>query len=198
MNGTDNHELARLFLRENLKRLRIANNLSTAQAAEIIGKSRQGYINYETGVRDIGIFDLKTLAEYYNIALDEIVRGPFGIHDHCSIAFRTYEMIDGQLQLLEKPLTISAIQDDIVIVKRDDSHLDFFWKTQMHHKNHLMLFDFYDKTYVSKIYFNADRTGFFLIGEEHLAFNKAQSENLVIKGIYAGTLTKDFPVPNYF
>jgi len=198
MNGIDTHEMARMFLRENLKRLRLANNLSTAETAEIIGKSRQGYINYESGVRDIGIFDLVTLADYYNVSLDEIVHGPFHRNGDCALSFRTYQMIDGQLQLLEHPLTASNVHDDIVVVQHDDLHLDFFWKTQMHHKNHVMLFDYYDKPYVSKIYFNPDRSGFFLIGDEHITFNRAQSENLVIKAIFAGTLTKEFPIQNYF
>jgi transcriptional regulator with XRE-family HTH domain len=186
-----------LFVRENMKQLRESHKLSNSVVATVIGKSRQGYINYETGLRDIGIHDLVTLSNYYGITLDEIVGNPFKLHKLAKLEYRTYEMKDGQLEL-STPTVISAINDDIVIVKRDELHLDFFWKTQLYHKNNVMLFDFHDKPYVSKIYYNSDSSGFFLIKDEHIAFNKAASESIIIKGVYLSSLTQDFQVKNFF
>jgi transcriptional regulator with XRE-family HTH domain len=186
-----------LFVRENLKRLRESHKLSNTEVARVIGKSRQGYINYEHGARDIGIHDLVTLSNYYGVTLDEIVGNPFKLHKLAKLEYRTYEMKDGQLEL-STPIEISAVNDDIVIVKRDDLHLDFFWKTQLYHKNHVMLFDFHDRPHVSKIYYNSDSSGFFLIKNEHVVFNKASSESIIIKGVFLSTLTKDFHVEHFF
>jgi len=186
-----------LFVRENMKRLRESHKLSNTEVAKVIRKSRQGYINYERGSRDISIHDLVTLSNYYGITLDEIVGNPFKLHKLAKLEYRTYEMKDGQLEL-STPTTISAINDDIVIVKRDDLHLDFFWKTQLYHKNRMMLFDFHDRPYVSKIYYNTDNSGFFLIKDEHVVFNKASAESIIIKGVFLSTLTKDFHVEHFF
>ena len=185
-----------LFVRENMKRLREFHELSNTDIAKVIGKTRQGYINYERGLRDIGIHDLVTLSNYYGITLDEIVGNPLKLHKLEKLEYRTYEMKEGQLEL-STPTTISAINDDIVIVKRDDLHLDFFWKTQLYHKNRIMLFDFHDRPYVSKIYYNSDSSGFFLIKDEHVVFNKATSESIIIKGVFLSTLTKDFHVEHF-
>jgi transcriptional regulator with XRE-family HTH domain len=198
MNASTPHEMTRKYLASNLKRLRIANNLSTVEVAQMLGKSRQGYINYENETREIGILDLTTLADYYNVPVDELIQSPFLCRKNTELRFRTFTLEGGQLEAAEQPIKISSINDDIVIVKYDDFKIDFFWKTQKYHKNHVMLFNYYDKPYVSKIYYNSDRSGFFLIGEEHIGFNKAQSENLVMKGIHAGTLTKNFVVSHFF
>lgn len=190
-------DLTILFVCANLKRLREAHNQTNSDIAKVIGKSRQGYINYETGLREIGIHDLVTLANYYGISLDEMVGNPFLLRKLAKLEYRTYEWIDGQLEL-STPTVISAINDDIVLVKRDQLHLDIFWKTQQYHKNHVMLFDYFDKPYTSKIYYNSDNSGFFLIQDEHIAFNKAQSESILIKGVYMSTLSKEFHVEHFF
>jgi transcriptional regulator with XRE-family HTH domain len=47
-----------LFISENLRRLRLLNNLTTTQVCKVINKTRQGYVNYENGSREISIHDL--------------------------------------------------------------------------------------------------------------------------------------------
>jgi transcriptional regulator with XRE-family HTH domain len=193
----NNSDLTKVFVCANLKRLRETNNLSNSDIAIIIGKSRQGYINYETGTREIGIQDLVTLSNYYNISLDELVGNPFLLRKLSKLEFRSYEYIDGQLEIVS-PIIISAMNNDIVVVKQNEYQLDFFWKTQLYHKNRVMLFDYFDKPYSSKLYFNSDNSGFFLLKDEHISFNKAQSESIIIKGVCVSTISKDFHVEHFF
>ncbi len=67
----------KLFISENLKKLRVSDTLSTTAVGKIIDKTRQGYLNYENGSREIGIYDLITLSGYYNVSIDVIVGNPF-------------------------------------------------------------------------------------------------------------------------
>ena len=76
-----------LFISENLKRLRLANNLSTVQVAQIIGKSRQGYVNYESGAREISIHDLITLSGFYNVRVDDIIGNPYSNRNEKAIEY---------------------------------------------------------------------------------------------------------------
>ena len=82
--------------------------------------------------------------------------------------------------------------------KKSDLEIDFFWRTQKNQKNRVMLFEYYDRVYVSKVYFNKDHGGFFFINEEPLYFTKANAENLIFKGVYASTLKKDLVIENFF
>ena len=190
-------DLTKIYICANLKKLRESNKLSNSDIAKIIGKSRQGYINYETGAREIGIQDLVTLSNYYNISLDELVGNPFLLRRLSKLQFRSYEYVDGQLEIVS-PIIISAMNNDIVVVKKNDYQLDFFWKTQLYHKNRVMLFDYFDKPYASKIYYNSDNSGFFLLKDEHITFNKAQSESIIIKGVFISSMTKEVHVEHFF
>lgn len=186
-----------LFISENLKRLRLANNLSTVQVAQIIGKSRQGYVNYESGAREISIHDLITLSGFYNVRVDEIIGNPYSNRNEKALTFRTFEHI-GNIIVPSMQITISTINDDMIAYKRSDLEIDFFWRTQKNQKNRVMLFEYYDKIYVSKVFFNKELGGFFFIDDEPHYFTKANAENLIFKGVYASTLKKDLVIENFF
>ena len=57
-----NDDFNNLFIRENLKRLRLSHGLSMIAVGKIINKTRQAYANYEAGQREINIHDLNTLS----------------------------------------------------------------------------------------------------------------------------------------
>jgi transcriptional regulator with XRE-family HTH domain len=194
-NNNDNYYL--LFISENLKRLRKAHGLSTTEVAKIIDKSRQGYLNYETGAREIGINALITLSGYYNVTIDEIVGNPYTLRDMKNLGFRTYEFINGSLTHT-MPINISTINEDIICVKHDQYHVDFFWRTQTLQKGQVMLFEYYNKPYISKVYFNSNGSGFFFINDQHIEFSKSQAENIVFIGVLASKLNKEFDVNNFF
>jgi transcriptional regulator with XRE-family HTH domain len=185
-----------LFICENLKRLRISHNLSTTQVASVIKKSRQGYLNYENGSREIGIHDLIKLSQFYGVSIDHITGNPFSNRINNTLAFRTYAMIDNELKQV-LPYNINAENDDVILVRYNEQKIDFFWRTQTYHKNQVMLFSYYNRHYVSKIFYNIDGGGCFFILDEMFNFTKAQSENLIIHGIHAGTISKNFQIPNF-
>jgi transcriptional regulator with XRE-family HTH domain len=186
-----------LFICENLKRLRLAHNLTTTHVANVIKKSRQGYLNYENGSREIGIHDLIKLSQFYGVSIDHITGNPFSNRNKNTLAFRTYEIVDNEFKQV-LPFSINAENDDVILVRYNEHKIDFFWRTQTYHKNRVMLFSYYNRTYVSKIFYNTDGSGSFFIHDELFNFTKTQSENLIITGIYAGSISQDFQIPNFF
>lgn len=186
-----------LFICENLKRLRLTHNLTTTHVANVIKKSRQGYLNYENGSREIGIHDLIKLSQFYGVSIDHITGNPFSNRNKNTLAFRTYEIADNEFKQV-LPFSINAENDDVILVRYNEHKIDFFWRTQTYHKNRVMLFSYYNRTYVSKIFYNTDGSGSFFIHDELFNFTKTQSENLIITGIYAGSISQDFQIPNFF
>ncbi|MGN0405221.1 MAG: helix-turn-helix domain-containing protein [Bariatricus sp.] len=57
-----------------LKRLRKSQGYTQADVAEIIGVSRQTFSNYERGLREPALKVLVTLANFYGVSLDELVK----------------------------------------------------------------------------------------------------------------------------
>ena len=58
---------------ENLLRLRKQRDLTQPQVAEGAGLSLRGYQNYERGLREPSLSALISLADFYDISLDEMV-----------------------------------------------------------------------------------------------------------------------------
>jgi len=191
-----NDDFNNLFIRENLKRLRISHGLSMLAVAKIINKTRQAYANYEAGQREINIHDLITLSGFYNISVDKILGNPYSNRNDMILSFRTYAMKDGELKVAPQQ-TISTINDDVIAVIRDELHIDFYWRTQLYHEDRLMLFEYNNKPYTSKVFYNKDKGGFFYIDDKPFFFNKAHAENIIYIGIYNSTLTKEFSIPNF-
>jgi len=190
-------DLNKLFISESLKRLRLKHNLSTTNVAKIIGKSRQGYLNYEVGAREIGIRDLITLSGFYNTSIDVIVGNPFSLRNDNSLSFRSYERIEGTLKEV-MPVSISTVLDDVICVTEDELSKLFFWKTTTYQKGRVMLLEYYNKPYISKIHYNHYGGGHFYINDEPFYFNKAQAENIAFKGVLMSALEKEINIVNFF
>jgi transcriptional regulator with XRE-family HTH domain len=102
-----------LFICENLKRLRLAHNLTTTHVANVIKKSRQGYLNYENGSREIGIHDLIKLSQFYGVSIDHITGNPFSNRNKNTLAFRTYEIVDNEFKQV-LPFSINPQNEDVI------------------------------------------------------------------------------------
>jgi len=185
------------FVCENLKKLRLQYNLSTTKVAELIGKSRQGYVNYETGAREISLKDLVTLSGFYNVSLDLIIGNPYTLANDNILSFRSFENGENGLDEV-MPYTITTVHDDVICYKEDNLKMKFFWKTNLNQDGRVMIFDYYDKTYISKVYFKPGGGGHFYVNEAPKYFNKAHAENIVFKGVLMAELNKHMDIPHFF
>lgn len=66
-----------------LKELRIANNVSQTEIANLLDVTRQAYSRYELGQRELGYDMLCKLADYYNVSVDYLIG-----HDSSPLAER--------------------------------------------------------------------------------------------------------------
>ena len=185
------------FIGINLKNLRTSYKLTKIDVAKIIGKSVSGYDHYESGLRDIGISDLITLSGFYNVSLDVICANPFSHKSETVLSFLGFKK-DGEEVIETRPYMLSTIFDDVICYEEDEENFIFFWKTNAHNEGHLMLFHYYDKTYVSKVFFNGKGGGHFYINGNPKYFNKAHSENILFRGVLMAKLDKKLVVDNFF
>lgn len=72
--------------------LREAHDLKQKDIAKILNISQQTYSNYERGKREIPVYHLKALAEYYNTSLDYILGTSITLSGNSS---NLRELIDG-------------------------------------------------------------------------------------------------------
>lgn len=60
---------------EYLKQLRLSKKVPQQNVAKFLGISRQAYSNYENGNREPDMETLLKLAEYFEVTVDELLRG---------------------------------------------------------------------------------------------------------------------------
>jgi transcriptional regulator with XRE-family HTH domain len=188
----------RLFIGENLRKLRCANQLSTTEVGKVIGKSRQGYANYENGSREISIKDLLILSGFYNVSIDIIVANPYSTKNDQTVSFRSFAKSDVIIKEVA-PLYISTIYDDVICYKKSDTELEFFWKTNVHVENFTMLFSYYDTIYVSKVFHNKNKGGGHFYDNEGMPvyFTQSQQSNIFYKGVMMAHLNKEYAIDNF-
>ena len=58
---------------ERIKQLRVDNDLSQKELAEILNVTRSAYSNYENGIRDVPVEILARLADFYKTSVDYII-----------------------------------------------------------------------------------------------------------------------------
>lgn len=187
----------KMFIGINLKNLRTSYKLKKDDVAKIIGKSMSGYNKYEIGERDISINDLIKLSGFYNVSLDVICANPFSHRSEVSLTFLGFKK-DGMEVTETRPYMISTIIDDVICYEEDEKTFLFFWKTNANNETHTMLFHYYDKMYISKVFFNGKGGGHFYIDGRPKYFNKAHSENILFRGVLMGRLEKELVIDNFF
>ncbi|MBQ7897336.1 MAG: helix-turn-helix transcriptional regulator [Clostridia bacterium] len=57
---------------QRLRDLREDRDMKQSQVAEILGMKQQQYARYESGIQEIPLHHIITLAKYYNVSLDYI------------------------------------------------------------------------------------------------------------------------------
>lgn len=187
----------KVFIGMNLKKLRQKYKLKITEVAKVLDKTRGAYDHYERGIREISVTDLIILSGFYNVSLDVLVANPFATKSDHTLSFLGFEKIGNEAKPVA-PITISTIYDDVICYKEDDYHYKFFWKTNANNEGKEMLFHYYEKLYVSKIYYNGKGGGHFYIDGSPRYFNKAHAENIVMRGVLMGELNKHILVEEFF
>lgn len=84
---------------ETLRKLRESRHLQSADVANAIGMSRQGYNNYETGSRNPSLDTIVKLAKFYNVSTDYIL-GVSDLNDDSLITKNNIKMTDEKAEKL--------------------------------------------------------------------------------------------------
>ena len=100
---------------EYLKRLRLLKNDSQQDVAKFLGISRQAYSNYENGNRGPDTETLLKLAEYFNVTVDELLRGKENAPTAGESSERNAVLTEGEEAMLALFRRVPADKQKLVI-----------------------------------------------------------------------------------
>lgn len=185
------------LISNNLKTLRKSMNMSVDDIARVIGKSRQGYNNYENGARVIGIVDLLKLSEFYNVSIDDIVGNPFKEHNEKTVSFKHFKFVDGEITETF-PKFITQVKDDVIVLSINDHEVEYYLRNQSLIPDVKLLFSYNDYFYSSVIFKIENGSLAFYNGKTIKIISKNNIEKIIILGLYAGKINKEIDITNFF
>ena len=167
-------------LGDNLKQLRVNSNISVKEIARKLKMTESAYYNYESGKREPSINVLIDIANFYHIALDDLVVTTHKQEKIPTINYVTYRMNkDGDL--LQSPST--KINNNNMILVYDFGNVYFFSTTEELVPNKLMLLSFKDKYYVTKVSPLDDGSYILVLKDKVIRLNKKEQKDLKFLGV---------------
>lgn len=180
----------RAIIANNLTNIRQSRNLTTTEVADVIGQSRQGYYNYETKQRDISIYNLMKLAEFYGVSVDFLVSN--SINENGSISL-FYDHLTETVNGIERtqPIELKTFHKDVTLLSKSNGIIEYYIKNQKILFDSKLLFSYADTIYTTSLYD---------IGNDEIVFKhngvmkKISKENrsrIIVYGIYGGLMDLD-------
>lgn len=167
-------------LGDNLKQLRVNSNISVKEIARKLKMTESAYYNYESGKREPSINVLIDIANFYHIALDDLVVTVHKQEKIPTINYVTYRMNkDGDL--LQSPST--KINNNNMILVYDFGNVYFFSTTEELVPNKLMLLSYKDKYYVTKVSPLDDGSVILVLKDKVIRLNKKEQKDLKFLGV---------------
>ena len=167
-------------LGDNLKQLRVNQNVPVKTLARKLKMTESAYYNYESGKREPSINVLIAIANFYHISLDDLVVTEKKNNKVPTISYVTYRMSkDGDL--LQSPST--KINSDNMFLVYDYNNLYFFSGCDSLVPNKLMLISYKDKIYMTKVSPLEDDSYIIVLKDKIVRLTKKDQKDLKFIGV---------------
>lgn len=182
-------------LGDNLKQLRVNANVPVKDIARKLKMTESAYYNYESGKREPSINILIDIANFYHIALDDLVVTNHKQEKIPTINYVTFRMNkDGDL--LQSPST--KINNNNMILVYDFGNVYFFHTCEELVPNKLMLFSYKDKYYISKISPLEDKSVILVLKDKVIRLNRKEQKDLKFLGVLYMRNKKELNIKGLF
>lgn len=180
----------RTIIANNLTNMRMSRNLTTTEVGKVIGKTRQGYYNYETKQRDISIYDIMKLADFYGVSVDFLVNN--NINENGSITLFYDHLIESDDGIARtKPLELKTFHKDVTLLTRPDGTIEYYIKNQKILFDSKLLFSYVDNIYTTSLYELPGGDIVFKHNDDMKKITKENRSRIIVYGVYGGLIDMD-------
>lgn len=171
-------------------------NLSVDEVALSTGMSKAMIYAYESGKRQLTVSSLLKLADLYDVSLDDMIGTKHTLNREKSVSFELYRNNKKERTL------VSSERDDIIFFKKDEWNTEYYIKSNNHSFNNKLLIELDRKVYPVVIRYDENKKlcviTSFLDGSVCIMSRKEMLESIFVLGEYAGTITKQKKIDEFF
>lgn len=171
-------------------------NLSVEAVSKATGMSKAMLYAYESGRRQLTASSLLTLADLYDVSIDDMLGSKHTSNREKSASFEIYKNNKKQKAV------VSSEKDDLILYEIDKWKVEYYVKSNEYRFGIKLLIEFDKRVYPAEIRYDEIKklcaVSSFLDGSVRVMSRKEMGERIFVLGEYAGSITKQKEIKEFF
>ena len=171
-------------------------NLSVEAVSKATGMSKAMLYAYESGKRQLTASSLLTLANLYEVSIDDMLGTKQTSNREKSASFEIYKNNKKQRTV------VSSEKNELILYEMDKWNIEYYVKSNEYRFGIKLLIELDEKVYPAEIRYDEERKlcaiSSFLDGSVHVMSRKEMNERVFVLGEYAGSITKQKEINEFF
>ena len=170
--------------------------LSVEDVSKATGMSKAMLYAYESGRRQLTASSLLTLADLYDVSIDDMLGTKQTSNREKSASFEIYKNNKKQRAV------VSSEKDDLILFEIDKWKVEYYVKSNEYKFGLKLLIEFDGNVFPTEIRYDEERklcaVSSFLDGSVRVMSRKEMNETVFVLGEYAGSITKQKEINEFF
>ena len=170
--------------------------LSVEDVSKATGMSKAMLYAYESGRRQLTASSLLTLADLYDVSIDDMLGTKQTSNREKSASFEIYKNNKKQRAV------VSSEKDDLILFEIDKWKVEYYVKSNEYKFGLKLLIEFDGNVFPTEIRYDEERKlcaiSSFLDGSVRVMSRKEMNETVFVLGEYAGSITKQKEIREFF
>lgn len=171
-------------------------NMSIEEVARLTGMSKAMLYAYESGNRQLTASSLLTLADLYDVSIDDMLGVKRTSNRDKSASFEIYRSNEKQRTV------VSSEKNELILYEIDKWNVEYYVKSNEYKFGFKLLIEFNGNVFPAEIRYDESKklcaVSSFLDGSVHVMSRKEMSETVFVLGEYAGTIAKQKEINEFF
>lgn len=190
------NEMIDVEIAKRISYYRRKRNLSVEDVSKATGMSKAMLYAYESGRRQLTASSLLTLADLYDVSIDDMLGSKHTSNREKSASFEIYKNNKKQRAV------VSSEKDDLILYEIDKWKVEYYVKSNEYRFGIKLLIEFDKKVYPAEIRYDEIKklcaVSSFLDGSVRVMSRKEMGERIFVLGEYAGSITKQKEIKEFF
>lgn len=190
------NEMIDVEIAKRISYYRRKRNMSIEEVARLTGMSKAMLYAYESGNRQLTASSLLTLADLYDVSIDDMLGAKQTSNRDKSASFEIYRGSK------KERTVVSSEKDDLILFEIDKWKVEYYVKSNEYKFGLKLLIEFDGNVFPAEIRYDEAKklcaVSSFLDGSVRVMSRKEMNETVFVLGEYAGSITKQKEIREFF
>lgn len=190
------NEMIDVEIAKRISYYRRKRNLSVEDVSRATGMSKAMLYAYESGRRQLTASSLLTLSALYDVSIDDMLGTKQTSNREKSASFEIYKGSK------KERAVVSSEKDELILYEIDKWNVEYYVKSNEYKFGLKLLIEFEGNVFPAEIRYDEERklcaVSSFLDGSVRVMSRKEMGERVFVLGEYAGSITKQKEIREFF